>query len=545
MGSINSIHSPDLSSTEKGKLNTELLEILVETMDNLGHGFVYVSADARILYANHAFCSLSGYSLNELEAMDYICTLIVEQDREKIRARREARFRDEPAESHYETQLIRKDGVLRDIDVAVNKVALEEESGLVTLIRDITPRKNAERIARQLEQQILQIHKMECVGHLAAGIVHDFNNTLAIVNGNLELAKESLAQLITEVSKENCISYHIQELAESLDAAYTGGTRASETIQWLKTMTQHQILTLNSVNLNNIVCEVAQLLTKGFSSTVKYSVTCDGKAEHRVLGDESQLFDIINNLAINSHDAMPEGGNIHLGVHDIALTSEKVTMYSRIPAGNYVQLSVSDTGTGITSDVAQRMFEPLFSTKGKGRGMGLSMVWSAVQQHKGYIDVSSEIGNGTTFHIYFPAIEDKSKPTKRIIYFPPKQSGRIFVVDDEESIRIMLKRTLEREGHAITTAASGEEALQMYQPDQYDLFITDVIMNPGMNGGELSIKIREIDPAVPILYISGYHSDDGIRYNIRNGIAVGQLSKPLKLQEFSDTVMSILAGRQK
>ena len=358
-----------------------------------------------------------------------------------------------------------------------------------TLLEDVTEQKATEASHRQLQEQLNQAQKMEAVGRLAGGVAHDFNNILTVI---LSLASELAATLRGEPL----------ELASGIVQA---GRRATSLTRQLLSFSHKQVLRPEVLRVEEVVTSLASMIRRLIGEDVQLSLEVVPDAGC-ICMDPSQLEQVLVNLAVNARDAMPEGGKLAIQVRtaDVAAADRP-----GLAPGAYVLLSVADTGAGMDEATRLRIFEPFFTTKpkGKGTGLGLAMVFRAVQQGGGHIDVATRVGEGTTFTILLPRVEPPAGA--RSAPRPLALAGggeRILVVEDEPQLRAAVRRFLVSGGYSVVEAATGDEALAAFQADDsVDLVLTDLVM-PGMSGTALGREIRS-RRAVPVLYMSGYSEE--------------------------------------
>jgi PAS domain S-box-containing protein len=359
---------------------------------------------------------------------------------------------------------------------------------------DITERK-------QLEEQLRQSQKMEAVGHMAGGMAHHFNNFLTVITGNVGLA---LADLPPS-----------HPLAHDLQRIQRAAQRAADLTQQLLAFTRLQIAQLMVLDLNNLVVETSSTLRQLISEAIELAVL-PGPELAQVKVDPSQFEQVLVNLVLNARDAMPKGGKLTVEIANVILDQAYIDQHAaEIRPGLYVMLAVTDTGIGMTEEVKAHVFEPFFTTKevGQGTGLGLSTCYGIVEQHKGHISVESEPGQGTTFSIYLPRVEE----TPSHLAIEGKASinltrgtETILLVEDEALVREIAGRVLRQQGYTVLEAINGEAALRMVEKKSektIDLLVTDLVM-PRLGGDILAERLRAILPSLKVLFISGY--PDGI-----------------------------------
>lgn len=345
----------------------------------------------------------------------------------------------------------------------------------------------------EVERELVQSQKMEAVGRLAGGVAHDFNNLLTVILGYGEILRE---QLQTD-----------PEALESADEILRAGQRASALTGQLLAFSRRQIAVPRVFDLNQAVEQMQKMLRRVIGEDIELVIHTASELG-AIVADPSHIDQVIMNLAVNSRDAMPDGGKLILETANVSLTHEYVGKYLNIQPGSYVMLAVSDTGTGMDEATQSRIYEPFFTTKGpgKGTGLGLSIVYGIVKQAGGEIMVNSELGHGTVFKIYFPMSDEVPEEPSDI--GPSRRgqgTGTILLVEDEDQVRSLTSSILSRHGYRVLAAASGAEALQIARDhsEPIHLLLTDVVM-PGMNGAVLAQEMRALRPEIRILYMSGY-----------------------------------------
>ncbi|RJR48834.1 MAG: CHASE2 domain-containing protein [Desulfobacteraceae bacterium] len=401
---------------------------------------------------------------------------------------------------------------------------LRQFAGMVQIARDITQRIEAEKNQRILEAQLIQAQKMEAIGTLAGGIAHDFNNMLAAMIGYTELAR-----------------FHLPEGSDAraqLGEVLKAGERAKMLVQRILTFSRREAQEFGPVPVASVVKEALKLLRATLPTTIE--IRTDIRSDGKVLGDPTQIHQILMNLCTNCYHAMLDGG----GLLGVALCDTNIISDDPggLSPGTYVRLSISDTGHGMTPEVMERIFEPYFTTKEKGMGTGLGMavVHGIVQAHKGRITVQSAPGRGTTFDILLPRIEEEAGLVEELSAPLMRGWERILLVDDEKPLLDMGKQLLEELGYQVDTESSSTEALIKFKnyPDRYDLIITDLTM-PGMTGEKLAAEMMRIREDIPVILCSGYSE----RMSAKKAVAMGvraYLLKPLNVRDLSNTIRVVL-----
>jgi PAS domain S-box-containing protein len=380
---------------------------------------------------------------------------------------------------------------------------------------------------KRTQAQLLQAQKMEAIGQLAAGITHDFNNLLTPISGFAEL----LLGKAPEGSQQ-------QEYLRQIKAA---AERAAALTRQLRLFTRQARGKRRSLQLNNLAGETHSLLEHSLPKEITIELHLASEL-WAVEAEPSQISQVLMNLCVNACDAMPDGGTLTLKTGNVILDEEYARRILEARPGRYVRLSVSDTGWGMSPEVQARLFEPFFTTKGvgEGTGLGLSVVYGIVKGHDGFIQVYSQKGRGSTFHVYLPAIE--AAVEEREVEGLELPSGRetILLVDDEEMVRALGQRVLERCGYTVLMAEDGVQALEMYQAhrEEIGLVVLDVVM-PEMGGLECLRRLRELDPQVKVLISTGYTANNTAQKLVAGG-ALGIVEKPFLLQDFAVAVRAAL-----
>ena len=397
---------------------------------------------------------------------------------------------------------------------------------------DRAERKRTEEDLRQSEKQFRQSQKMEAVGRLAGGIAHDFNNLLTIIMGYSQV-------LLMELGAEHPLRGKIEETLKA-------GEKAASLIRQLLTFSSKQSMDPKILSLNTAVTSLENMLLRLIGEDVQFVVKLDPK-NGRLRADQTHLEQVLVNLVVNARDAMPKGGTITIETAQVELTRSPVYHIAPLQPGSYVRLTVSDTGCGMDLKTQSHIFEPFFTTKeeGKGTGLGLSTVYGIVTQCGGAIDVTSRIGHGTRFDLYFPSVESDILTTT-----PTQPSGRpqrgtetILLAEDEPSVRTLVRDELRKLGYKVVEAKNGVEAclLATQQAESFQLLLTDVVM-PVMGGRELAQHLSVINPELRTLFMSGYMDDVGIMAGQEEG-TTSFLQKPFTPEVLASSVRNLLDAR--
>jgi PAS domain S-box-containing protein len=475
--------------------------------------------EGKMLECNDAFAHMFGYEREELLALP---AHVLYPGGQQERAARMATFLRRGAASNYEITYRRKDGRLVH---AIQNVAIvkDEHGNDVTegTVVDVTERLN-------LEEQLRQSQKMEAIGRLAGGVAHDFNNLLTVIKGYTELLLDSYGEADPRRGE-------LEEVRKAAD-------RAGALTRQLLAFSRQQVLAPRTLNLNQVVQSMDGLLRRLLGESIELS-TLLGPEVGQVRADPGQLEQVLMNLAINARDAMPRGGKLTIGTANTEIDEMYAREHPTITPGSYVLLAVSDTGQGMDAETQAHIFEPFFTTKeqGKGTGLGLSTVYGIVKQSGGDIWVYSELGVGSTFKVYLPQVD---APAEAVSTHPGGRrtvgSETILVVEDEDGVRALVRKFLERSGYKVLEASNGDQALGIVQEHGHgiDLLLTDVVL-PRMSGSELARRLADIAPRTRVLYMSGY-TDDAIVHHGVLSAGAAFVQKPFTADVLGRKIREIL-----
>lgn len=442
----------------------------------------------------------------------------------EVRARGE--WRGRMTQRRADGTLLTVEGHWARVDGDANWDIDDEPGAVMAINTDIT-----EQLL--LEEQLQQAQRLESVGQLTGGIAHDFNNLLTIVLGNSDLLVEGLAD-----------DEELQDMAAMIQ---TAAERAAELTQRLLAFARKQPLDPRSVDVNQLLLGMDRMLRRTLGEQVEIEMV-RGVGLWPALVDEGQLENAVLNLCINARDAMPSGGRLTLETNNTHLDEAYASRHSEVVPGEYVRVSVSDTGVGMAPATVQRAFDPFFTTKevGRGSGLGLSMVYGFVKQSRGHVRIYSEVGEGTVIHLYLPRVVGHSngivEPARGSQHPPRGRGERILLVEDDDLVRDHLVAQLRTLGYEVMAAANGPEGLAwLRQAGPLDLLFTDVIMPGGMSGRELADAARLLRPDLPVLFTSGY-TEHAIVHHGRLDAGVHLLSKPYRQQDLARKVRQVLDG---
>ena len=406
-------------------------------------------------------------------------------------------------------------------------------TGVIEYFRDITERKKTEEALQRSEEQLRQAQKIEAVGRLAGGVAHDFNNMLTAIGGYCDL-------LIDDLEATDPHRQDVEEIKKAAD-------RATSLTRQLLAFSRKQIIQPKPLNLNEVISNLDKMLRRLLREDIALLILPAAELG-LVMADPGQVEQVIINLALNSRDAMPQGGKLTIETGNVELDAQYAGRHLEVQPGSYVLLAVSDTGIGMTAEARERIFEPFFTTKeqGKGTGLGLSMVHGIVKQSGGHIWVYSEPGQGTTFKIYLPRINQATELASLppLPAFQDRGAETILVVEDEELVRQVTRRILEMKGYKVLEAAGGPAALSVSEQHRgaIQLLLTDVLM-PEMSGKELAERLTLLRPETKVLFMSG-HTENAIVHHgvLKPGIAF--IQKPFRLEALARKVREVLDATQ-
>jgi signal transduction histidine kinase len=401
--------------------------------------------------------------------------------------------------------------------------AVRNIDGMIVTVEDITKRLT-------LESQLRQSQKMECVGQLAAGVAHDINNILTIIQGHAGILLHSMPAG--------------DDAARSLAQISTAAERAAGFIKHLLTFSRKQVFQTRVLDLNSVLRNMESMLPRMLGEQITLEIRY-APGLPPVSADASMIDQIVMNLTVNSRDAMPKGGKLFIETTALKISAEQVRKNSEARAGQFICLTVTDTGCGMEPKVLQRIFEPFFTTKavGEGTGIGLATVYGIVKQHHGWAEVTSKVGAGTTFKIFLPVVQAEAAVTPVTAPKPETIVGgreTILVVEDETNLLELVRTILEHYQYRILTASSGVEALRVWDEHrgQIDLLLTDMIMPGGMTGNELAAGLKKRQPNLKVIFTSGY-SAELVGKDMGKG-TTAFLPKPYQPQQVARLVREVL-----
>jgi two-component system cell cycle sensor histidine kinase/response regulator CckA len=471
--------------------------------DNAPLGYHEYDKEGRITNVNQTDLEMLGYTAEEMIGQFMWKFNVGEKIvREQILAKLAGTL---PPGRNLERTYRRKDGTTFPVLIEDRLILDEKEQikGIRCTIQDITERKRAEQEMAALQEQLRQSQKMEAIGKLAGGIAHDFNNLLTVIKGYNQLS-------LLELKKDDPLRANIEEVQKAAE-------RAANLTRHILAFSRRQILEFKVFDLNHLLHNLDKMLRRVIGEDIEL-VTFLSEDLGRVKTDAGQIEQVVMNLAVNARDAMPNGGKLTIETANVELDENYAQRHAGVTPGRYVMLAVSDTGVGMAPEVKERIFEPFFTTKemGKGTGLGLSVVYGIMKQSGGNIWVYSEPGQGTTFKVYLPRVDEavqelRGKEAEEEI---PRGSETILVVEDEEPVRKLAVRVLQGQGYRVLDASQGDEALLIFKQHQgpIHMMVTDMVM-PGMSGPQLVKRLQSFNGEIKVLYMSGYADSAIVRHD--------------------------------
>ncbi|MCD6122062.1 MAG: PAS domain S-box protein [Spirochaetales bacterium] len=520
-GSVKSLLAVSRDITEQEMMEGQYSQ-LFKAVEQSPIGIVISNSERKIVYINPWFVKLSGYSKEEIKGKSPAVFRSGEHPSEFYK-----NFDATVAEGnvwHGEMCNKRKDGELYWVDLT--SIPIRDEHGEITghieYYFDITDKK-------KLEKQFLQAQKLETVGRLAGGVAHDFNNMLTVINGYSEVA-------LAELKTSDTYYTYFKEIRDA-------GKRAEAIARQLLAFSRKQMLKPELLNINDVLNSLKKILLKLLGEDIKLVMELNDNVS-LIEADEGQLEQVVMNLSVNARDAMPSGGTLTFETGNIYLDESYVKIHRGAKKGKYVVITITDTGVGMDKDTQSKIFEPFFTTKpvGQGTGLGLSTVYGIVKQSGGNIWVYSEVNKGTTFKIYFPAVNasEKQEDEKSADHTANlKGNEKILVVEDDDLVRKIIVSALSNYKYNLFSADGGEEAAKVCSENRdIDLIICDVVM-PGMDGRQVAAVLLAYCPNAKVLYMSGYTNNVIAHHHILDK-DVDFIEKPFTPQMIGEKVREVL-----
>jgi len=482
---------------------------------------VSVTLDGIVITWNQGAERLYGYSAEEM--IGYSVSILTPPDRQHEYREVMEKVKQKEKVPTFDTARLRKDGTIIEVSLSMTPIAIRRGNVASSskISHDIT------RI-KFLERQFQQAQKMEAIGTLAGGVAHDFNNILTVINAYCEL-------IIEDGTLGDASRNMVHEM-------WNAGLRATALTRQLLAFSRKQILEPQVLDLNDVVSKTESLFRHLIGEYIVVSLILKSTLR-KIKADPGKIEQILMNLMVNAKDAMPQGGTLTIETKNVTLDQAYCQSHPGARPGEFVLMTVSDSGTGMDEKTKTHVFEPFFTTKavGKGTGLGLAMVFGITKQSGGYVDVESELWRGTTFSVYLPHTTDV--PVESSQHMPmtsPMGQETLLLVEDDAPVRALAQRILQSCGYNVLAATDGQDAIRISEDYRgaIDLLVTDVVM-PHLSGGKLAEKIVELRPSVKVLYLSGYTDDSVVRHGV-NQAEFAFLQKPFTALSLAQKVREVL-----
>jgi len=498
-------------------------------LESIEEGYFETDLEGNLTFFSNPFCKILGYSPSQLMGMN-TRQYTTPKTAEKMDRITEQLLESGMPENVTSYDVIRPGGdkVLLELSFSILKDTDGGSIGFKGVLRDVSERKRAEEEKHKLETQLQQAQKMESIGTLAGGIAHDFNNILMGIQGNASL-------MLLKINSE----HPNYEKIKNIETYVQNGTTLTKQLLGFARRGKYLV---KATDLNEIIDKSSSLFARTKKEIQVHTKFFEGIWTVEV--DRGQIEQVLLNLYVNAWQAMIDGGDLYLSTENVILDRTYVKPY-KVEPGRYVKISVTDTGVGIDKSTQARIFEPFFTTKemGRGTGLGLASVYGIIKSHGGYINVYSELDQGTTFTIYLPASGKEADSEAEVFADIVKGSGTILLIDDEKMILDVGRELLVELGYTVLPAMSGQEAMDVYEKEQgkIDMIIMDMIM-PGMSGSETFDRLKKINPDAKILLSSGYSVDGQATQILRRGCD-GFIQKPFNMNQLAEKIHKIMPNQ--
>jgi len=457
---------------------------------------------------------IKGYTPEEILGQHF-SRFYTKTDRSNGKPARALKIAQEQGRYEEDGWRVRKDGTFFWASVVIDPIYEQGNLiGFAKITRDITERRDAQLKLEQMQRQLAESQKLDALGQLTGGVAHDFNNLLMVISGSIHTLKKAVGDDV--------------KLRRAVTAIENATKRGAALTSQLLTFARRQSVNPQPIDIPERIAAVREVLDTGIGGTVKLQLDID-RAIWPVTVDVTELETALVNLVINARDAMPRDGTITIGAHNVAIPEEP-------DAGEYVAVSVADTGTGIAPDLLSKIFDPFFTTKpvGKGTGLGLSQVHGFAHQAGGTVKVESELGKGTTVTILLPRDRINQQPSDEPETVEAGGSGTVLLVEDNPDVAAVSTRLLEQLGYIVHRVSDAETALREVERDGFDLVFSDIVMPGKMDGLGLARRLREIRPDLPVLLATGY-SDAAA--NVRGDFSI--LRKPYEIHQLCEAIAKL------
>jgi len=518
------LHVRDITERKLAEAALRSSEMLFHSVwENSVDGMRLTDEAGNIVAVNQAFCKLVGMSREDLEGQPFTVIYAESERPERILQKYRQRFRERVIEKQIERKLTLRNGNLVTFEDTNSFGELRGQPPLLLgLFRDVTAQK-------RLEEQFRQSQKMEAIGQLAGGVAHDFNNILTVIHGH--------ASLLAAANPSGTAARSAQQISQAAE-------RAAGLTRQLLTFSRRQVMQPKRLDMNEVVSNMTKMLGRILGEDISLQLIYFPQPA-MVHADASMMEQVLLNLAVNSRDAMPKGGQLAIRISTVDVNERHVAQHSEARVGPFVCLRVSDTGSGIAPEILRHIFEPFFTTKevGKGTGLGLATVYGIIKQHQGWIEVESQLDKGTSFTVFLPRNSEAGENTEEFHTERLVRGGKetILVVEDETAVRELVCSCLASHGYKILQAESGTRALEVWNDsrDKIDLVLTDLIMPDRMNGRELAERLWAERPKLKVIFTSGYTADVvGKDFVLKTGL--NYLQKPYHPQKLALTIRDCL-----
>lgn len=479
---------------------------------------VFIMQDNLFHFVNNTFCEIHGYSYEEIVDIMGPQDFIVPEDLDFLEQSLKKRYSGEAKMTEIVYQIRHRNGDVRTIKAISSATPYKGNPAIMGTLLDVSKE-------RALEEQLLQSQKLETIGRLAGGIAHDFNNMLGVILGNTQLAMMNL-------SPDDTATIFCSEAEKATH-------RAAEFTHQLLAFSRRQVLEMKTIDLNDILANFERMVQHIIGESIEMGITYKAGLP-LIKGDSAQINQILLNLVVNAREAMPDGGKLIIRTDVLYIDEKQAPLFADLPHGYYVLISITDTGIGMDKEMLKKIYEPFFTTKPHGTGLGLSVVYGIVKQHNGFVDVYSQPGRGTTFKVYFPSAEKADAVVQKEKSFIMTGNETVLIIEDDDEFRKVESVILEKLGYTVYIASDGIEGIEIFKAknNEISLVILDLIM-PKMNGWETLNEMRKIKPAIPSLFVTGYGLDGAyMKYIPEEGIDI--LQKPFSFEALSQKVREII-----
>ena len=469
-------------------------------------------------FVNNTFCEIHGYSYEELVDTLGPQDFVVPEDLDFLEQSLKKRYSGEAKMTEIVYHIRHKNGEVRTIKAISSATLYKGNPAIMGTLLDVSKEK-------ALEEQLLQSQKLETIGRLTGGIAHDFNNMLGVILGNTQLAMMNL-------SPDDTATGFCSEVEKATH-------RAAEFTHQLLAFSRRQVLEMKTIDLNDILANFERMVQHIIGESIEMGITYKAGLP-LIKADSAQINQILLNLMVNAREAMPDGGKLIIETDVLYVDEKQTPLFADAPHGYYVLISITDTGIGMDKEMLTKIYEPFFTTKSHGTGLGLSVVYGIVKQHGGFIDVQSQPGKGTTFKVYFPSAEEADAVVQKEQSFIMTGNETVLIIEDDDEFRKVESAILEKLGYTVYIASDGIEGIEIFKAknNEISLVILDLIM-PKMNGWEILSEMRKIKPAIPSLFVTGYGLDGAyMKYIPEEGIDI--LQKPFSFDALSQKVREII-----